>query len=151
MAESNYDVAVIGGGPGGYVCAIRAAQLGQKTVCIERAELGGICLNWGCIPTKALIRSAELLDEIRHADKFGIKVENVSFDFAKIIGRSRSVAGTLNKGIGGLFKKYKVEHLAGAASFAGANTLEVATSAGAKKITAKNIVIATGARPKSLP
>lgn len=151
MAESNYDVAVIGGGPGGYVCAIRAAQLGQKTVCIERAELGGICLNWGCIPTKALIRSAELLDEMRHAEKFGIKADNISFDFAKIIGRSRNVAGTLNKGIGGLLKKYKVEHLSGSASFAGANSLEVATSSGAKKIVAKNIVIATGARPKSLP
>ena len=151
MPESNYDVVLIGGGPGGYVCAIRAAQLGLKTLCVERAELGGICLNWGCIPTKALIRSAELLDEIRHADKFGIKVENVSFDFAKIVGRSRSISSTLNKGIGGLFKKYKVEHLAGAAAFSGPNSLDVATPDGVKKISAKNIVIASGARPKFLP
>src|SRR4051812_11950247 len=111
MADSAYDVIVIGGGPGGYVCAIRCAQLGLKTLCVEKAELGGICLNWGCIPTKALIRSAELIEEIRHADKFGLKVDNLSFDLSKIVGRSREISGKLNKGVTGLFKKYKVEHL----------------------------------------
>src|SRR5205823_3726154 len=93
MADAPYDLIVIGGGPGGYVCAIRAAQLGLKTLCIEKAELGGICLNWGCIPTKALIRSVELIDEIRHAEQFGLKAENVSWDFSKLIGRSRDIAG----------------------------------------------------------
>ena len=152
MADSNsYDLVVVGGGPGGYVCAIRASQLGLKTLCIEKAELGGICLNWGCIPTKALIRTAELINEIRHADKHGIKVDNVSFDFAKITGRSRNIAGKLNKGIHGLFKKYKVEHLAGQASLLDSTTLNVVTKDGPVKIQAKNIVLATGARAKFLP
>ena len=151
MADTAHDVIVVGGGPGGYVCAIRAAQLGLKTLCVEKAELGGICLNWGCIPTKALIRSAELIDEIKHAEKFGLKVDNVSWDLSKIVGRSRDVAGKLNRGIGSLFKKYKVEHLAGLAVFSGANSLDVTTSDGVKKLSAKTIVLATGARSKSLP
>lgn len=150
MAD-NYDVVVVGGGPGGYVCAIRASQLGLKTLCVEKAELGGVCLNWGCIPTKALIKTAELIDEIKHAEKHGLKVEGLSWDLSKIVGRSRDVSGKLNKGIGGLFKKYKVEHLAGQATLTGATTLDVATKDGVKKIQAKNIVIATGARPKFLP
>ncbi|HLX61375.1 MAG TPA: dihydrolipoyl dehydrogenase [Planctomycetota bacterium] len=151
MPDPSHDLIVIGGGPGGYVCAIRAAQLGLKTLCVEKAELGGICLNWGCIPTKALIRSAELIDEIRHAEQFGLKAENVSWDFSKVVARSRDIAGKLNRGIASLFKKYKVEHVAGQASFTGANTLDVATGSGVKKLSAKNIVIATGARPKNLP
>jgi len=146
-----YDVIVIGGGPGGYVCAIKAAQLGQKVLCVEKAELGGICLNWGCIPTKALIKSAELYDEIKHAEKHGITVGNVSFDIQKIVQRSRDVSGKLNKGIAFLFKKNKVEHMVGQAVFTGPNALDVATKDGVQKLTAKNIVIATGARPKSLP
>jgi len=150
MAD-NYDVVVIGGGPGGYVCAIRSAQLGMKVLCIEKAELGGVCLNWGCIPTKALIRSAELIDEIRHAEDHGIKVEGLSYDFSKIVGRSRNVSGRLNKGIHGLFKKYKVEHLAGHATLTSATAIDVITKDGVKKIVAKNIVIASGARPKFLP
>ena len=150
VADS-YDVVVIGGGPGGYVCAIRASQLGLKTLCVEKAELGGVCLNWGCIPTKALIKTAELIDEIKHAEKHGLKVEGLSWDLSKIVGRSRDVAGKLNKGIGGLFKKYKVEHLAGSATVTGANSVDVTTKDGVKKIQAKNIVLATGARPKFLP
>jgi len=150
VADS-YDVVVIGGGPGGYVCAIRAAQLGKKVLCVEKAELGGICLNWGCIPTKALIKTAEFIDEIKHADKHGLKVEGLSWDFSKIIGRSRDVSGKLNKGIAGLFRKYKVEHLAGQAALTGATSLDVAAKDGVKKISAKAIVIATGARPKNLP
>jgi dihydrolipoamide dehydrogenase len=148
---SAYDYVVIGGGPGGYVSAIRAAQLGLKTLCIEKDLLGGICLNWGCIPTKSLIKSAELLDEIRHAEKFGLKVENASFDFGRVVNRSREISGKLNKGIAGLFKKYKVDHLAGQATLSNATTIDVATKDGVKKITAKTIVLATGARPKSLP
>src|SRR5689334_6435867 len=116
-APVTYDLAVIGGGPGGYVCAIRASQLGLKTICIEKEHLGGICLNWGCIPTKALIRSAELVEEIRKGEKFGLKLDGeVSWDFAKVIGRSRDISGKLNKGIASLFKKYKVEYLPGQAS-----------------------------------
>ena len=150
-SNTSYDFVVIGGGPGGYVSAIRAAQLGLKTLCIERDLLGGICLNWGCIPTKALLKSAELLDEIRHADKFGIKAENVSYDFTKVVGRSRDIAGKFNKGIGGLFKKYKVESLFGKATLTSPTTIDVATKDGVQKITAKTIVLATGARPKNLP
>lgn len=150
-APSNYDLAVIGGGPGGYVCAIRGAQLGLKTICIEKEHLGGICLNWGCIPTKALIRSAELIEEIRKAEKFGLKAENVSWDFSKVIGRSRDISGKLNKGIASLFKKYKVEHLPGQASLSGANEISVVTKEGTQKIQAKSIVVATGARAKYLP
>jgi dihydrolipoamide dehydrogenase len=151
--SDNYDVAVVGGGPGGYVAAIRAAQLGKKTICVERAELGGICLNWGCIPTKALIKTAEVMDEIQHAEKYGLKVGSLSWDFAKIIGRSRDVSSRLNKGIHGLFKKYKVEHVSGSATLTSATSIDVATSngGGVKKIQAKHIVLATGARSKFLP
>ena len=113
MADETYDVVVLGGGPGGYVCAIRASQLGLKTLCIEQAELGGICLNWGCIPTKALLKSAEMLNEIRNAERFGFKAGDPSWDFSRVIGRSREIAARLNKGVQGLFKKYKVALLPG--------------------------------------
>ena len=148
---SPYDLIVIGGGPGGYVCAIRAAQLGLKTLCVEKAELGGTCLNWGCIPTKALIKSAELLDAIRNAERHGIKVEGLSWDFSRIIGRSRDISGRLNKGIQGLFKKYNVEHMSGHASLSSATSLDVTSGDGIRKIQARHIVIATGARSKVLP
>jgi dihydrolipoamide dehydrogenase len=149
--SENYDVVVVGGGPGGYVCAIRAAQLGKKVLCVEKAELGGICLNWGCIPTKTLIKSAELIDEIKHSEKHGIKVLGLTWDFAQIIKRSREVSSKLNKGIAGLFKKYKVTHLAGTATLTSASTLDVVTPTGIQKIITKTIVLATGARAKFLP
>ncbi|ACY16205.1 dihydrolipoyl dehydrogenase [Haliangium ochraceum] len=153
MSEKNkYQVAVIGSGPGGYVAAIRAAQLGLDTVCIEREELGGICLNWGCIPTKALLRSAEVLDLCRRADEFGIKVENVSFDFAAIIKRSRGVSSKINKGVGYLLRKNKIDHIAGTAKLAGAGRIDIALKdGGTRSVSADSIIIATGARARSLP
>jgi dihydrolipoamide dehydrogenase len=151
MAEGTYGVVVVGGGPGGYVCAIRAAQLGFKTLCIEEAELGGVCLNWGCIPTKALLKAAAVLNEVRHADQFGIQVSQPAWDFSRVIGRSREIAGRLNRGVQSLFKKYKVEHLPGRGQLTGAHTLAVSTPAGSKTIQAEHIVLATGAKPRSLP
>jgi dihydrolipoamide dehydrogenase len=151
MMDKTYDIAVIGTGPGGYVAAIRAAQLGMETVVIEKAEIGGICLNWGCIPTKALIRSAELFQSMKHAADFGILAPDVSVDFTKMIKRSRQVANRLSKGVEFLFKKNNITHIAGNASLVNANTLEVNSQEGTKRISAKNIIIATGARPRALP
>jgi dihydrolipoamide dehydrogenase len=146
------DVAIIGGGPGGYVAAIRAAQLGMKVAVIEKEHMGGICLNWGCIPTKALLRSAEVLHLAKHGDAFGIKVENVSFDLKKIVERSRAVSKQLTQGIGHLMKKNKVTVVDGFGKLAGKGKIEV--SKDGKKIaevTAKHIIIATGARARQLP
>ena len=114
-----YDLVVIGSGPGGYVGAIRAAQLGKKVTIVERDRLGGVCLNWGCIPTKALLRNAELYEDIKDAEAFGFKVGSLSFDAGKIVERSRRVADKMNKGVASLFKKYKVAHLPGSARFVG--------------------------------
>ena len=150
MSEQ-YDVAIIGGGPGGYVAAIKASQLGLKPVLIEREHLGGICLNWGCIPTKALLRSAEIFTTIKHAADFGITVENPGFDFEKIIKRSRDVSKKLTSGIGFLMKKHKVTVIEGQASLKDKSTLSVKTADGNQEITAKNIIIATGARARPLP
>src|SRR5713101_2618355 len=111
----NYDIIVVGGGPGGYVAAIRAAQLGLKTAIVERESLGGICLNWGCIPTKALLRTAEVLETFRHAKEFGITVGEVTPDFAAIIARSRGIADKVSKGVAFLFKKNKIEPVFGTA------------------------------------
>jgi dihydrolipoamide dehydrogenase len=148
MAES-FDVAVIGSGPGGYVAGIKAAQQGMKAVVIERDRLGGVCLNWGCIPTKALLRNAELYEEFKDADAYGFSVQKLSFDAAKIVDRSRRVADKMNRGVASLFKKYKVQHLPGTARFLGANQLEVK---GEKEqpaiVEAKHIIVATGARPR---
>ena len=108
MAENSFDLIVVGGGPGGYVAAIRAAQLKMKVALVEREHLGGICLNWGCIPTKALLRSSELFHTMRHAEAYGLKAEGLSFDVEKIVKRSRNVAGQLSKGVGFLLKKNKV-------------------------------------------
>lgn len=153
MADSNqYDVAVIGAGPGGYVAAIRAAQLGLRVVCIEREGLGGICLNWGCIPTKALLRSAEVLELCQRADEFGIKVDNVSFDFGAVIKRSRDVSGKISKGVGYLLRKNEIEHVAGTAKLGGAGRIDIElTGGGSRAINATSIILATGARARSLP
>ncbi|GJM02049.1 MAG: dihydrolipoyl dehydrogenase [Rhodomicrobium sp.] len=148
--STTYDVAIIGGGPGGYVAAIRASQLGLNPVLIEREHLGGICLNWGCIPTKALLRSAEIYNSIKHAEEFGITVEKASFDFDKIIKRSRDVSKKLTQGVGYLMKKNKVTVIEGTAKLTGKNSLSVKTKDGEQKISAKNIIIATGARARNL-
>jgi dihydrolipoamide dehydrogenase len=159
MTEPSFDVIIIGAGPGGYVAAIRAAQLGLKAAIVERRHLGGICLNWGCIPTKALLRSAELLDEIGSAERFGIRAERVSFDTAAVVEHSRKAAAQLSKGVDGLLKKNKVPVIWGNARITapGAITVtetEVPPPRGAKgpgDYTARHIVIATGARPRVLP
>src|ERR1700743_1652629 len=119
MPDQTFDLIVVGGGPGGYVAAIRAAQLGMKTALVEREHLGGICLNWGCIPTKALLRSAEVHHLIKHADEFGFTVSGVSFDLAKIVKRSRDVSAQLTKGVGMLMKKNKITVFDGAGKLAG--------------------------------
>ncbi len=150
--ETNFDVIVVGGGPGGYVTAIRAAQLGMKAACVEREHLGGICLNWGCIPTKALLRTSEVYHLMERADEFGLKVEGVSFDMEKIVKRSRRVARRLSGGVAHLLKKNKVAVFDGHGRLAGKGKLEV--SAGGKVIaglTAKHIILATGARARTLP
>ncbi len=150
--ETNFDVIVVGGGPGGYVTAIRAAQLGMKAACVEREHLGGICLNWGCIPTKALLRTSEVYHLMERADEFGLKVEGVSFDMEKIVKRSRRVARRLSGGVAHLLKKNEVAVFDGHGKLAGKGKLEV--SAGGKVIaglTAKHIILATGARARTLP
>ncbi len=146
------DLIVIGGGPGGYVAAIRAAQLGMKVTLVEKAHLGGICLNWGCIPTKALLRSAEVGTLISHAGDYGFTVQGVSFDLGKIVDRSRKVAAQLSGGVKHLLKKNKVEVIDGAAKLLGKGQVEI-TKDGQKAgtISGKNIIIATGARARSLP
>lgn len=147
-----YDVIIIGGGPGGYVAAIRAAQLGLKTVCIEKEHLGGICLNWGCIPTKAILRSSEVFHIINNSEKYGITTSSVNFDIDKIVKRSRSVADKLSKGVSFLLKKYKVEVILGHGKINGANKVVVECSNNQKlELIGTNIIIATGASSKNLP
>ncbi len=151
MAEQ-FDVVIIGGGPGGYVAAIRASQLGLKTALVEREHLGGICLNWGCIPTKALLRSAEVFHTIQHAEQFGISVSGAKFDLAKIVARSRDVSAQLTKGIGFLMKKHKVTVFDGIGAIAGRGKVSVTKDkAKVADIDAKHIIIATGARARQLP
>lgn len=152
MTEQSFDLIVIGGGPGGYVAAIRAAQLGLKTAVIERELLGGICLNWGCIPTKALLRSSEAYHIMTHASAYGLKADNVSFDIAKIVERSRKVAKQLNGGVTMLLKKNKVTVIEGHARLATAGKMTVDKKDGKKEtVAAKNIILATGARARELP
>jgi len=152
MAEA-FDVAVIGAGPGGYVAAIRAAQLGLKTAVIEREHLGGICLNWGCIPTKALLRTAEVLTLFQHADDFGLKANGIGFDLTKVVSRSRKVADRLSSGVAYLLKKHKVTVIDGTARLKGKGVIAVTGKDGKPlaDVEAKHIIIATGARARSLP
>lgn len=150
MADSNFDVIVIGAGPGGYVTAIRAAQLGLKTAVVEREHLGGICLNWGCIPTKALLRSAEVYRNMNHAKEYGLSCEKPSFDLDAVIQRSRDVSKQLTGGVGHLLKKNKVTVINGEAKFDGPKKI-VVEGKDAGTYTAKHYIIATGARARSLP
>ena len=153
MSDTSFDLIVIGGGPGGYVAAIRAAQLGMKTAVVEREHLGGICLNWGCIPTKALLRTAEVYGLIRHAEAFGLMVEGVSVDLKKIVERSRKVAAQLSAGVRHLMKKHKIAVFDGKGALAGKGQVRVTDGSGKELaiLTAKHIVLATGARARSLP
>ena len=157
MGEYNCDLAVIGSGPGGYVAAIRASQLGMKTIIIEREHLGGVCLNWGCIPTKALLRTAEIYTNMKHADAFGLKAENIGFDIDAVVKRSRKVAGQLSGGIGYLMKKHKVTVVEGTASLAKSTNgtatpiIKVEGKSGTDSIRAKHVIIATGARARTIP
>src|SRR5262245_44848580 len=159
MADTNFDVIIIGSGPGGYVTAIRAAQLGFKTAIVERHYLGGICSNWGCIPTKALLRSAEIYHAMQHAKDYALAANNVSFDAAAVIKRSRGVAGRMNSGVTFLMKKNKVSVIWGEATIATPGKINVKASdveapkglLGPNSYQAKHIIIATGARPRVLP
>ncbi|HEX8402590.1 MAG TPA: dihydrolipoyl dehydrogenase [Allosphingosinicella sp.] len=146
MADT-YDLIVLGSGPGGYVAAIRAAQLGMKVAVVERERLGGICLNWGCIPTKALLRTSEINHYLTHASAYGLVAEKPSFDLAKIVDRSRKVAGQLNAGVKGLMKKNKITVVEGEGKLAGVGKLQV----GERMLEAKHIIVATGARARDLP
>jgi len=152
MADTSFDLVVVGAGPGGYVAAIRAAQLGMKAAVVERQHLGGICLNWGCIPTKALLRTAEIYDLMKHADAFGLKVDGIGFDIAKVVERSRKVAGQLNSGVGHLLRKNKVTVIDGHGQLAGRGKLHVSKDGkDVADLTAKHIILATGARARTLP
>jgi dihydrolipoamide dehydrogenase len=159
MADTNFDIIIIGSGPGGYVTAIRAAQLGFKTAIVERDYLGGICLNWGCIPTKALLRSAEIYHYMQHAKDYGLSADNVSFDPAAVVKRSRGVSKRLNDGVGFLMKKNKVQIIWGEATIEAPGKIAVKTSKteapkgalGPGSYQAKHIIVATGARPRVLP
>ena len=152
MPDQQFDVAIIGGGPGGYVAAIRAAQLGMKATVIERDRLGGICLNWGCIPTKALLRNAEIYNHFKHAEEWGITCKDLAFDFKKIVERSRKVAQINSKGVEYLFKKNKIEHIPGFGKLIGKGKIEISKDGKpAGTVSAKHIIVATGARPRTIP
>jgi len=151
----DFDVIVIGAGPGGYVTAIRASQLGLKTAIVEREALGGICLNWGCIPTKALLKSGEIYEQLSHLEGYGLSVTGKSFDFTKVIERSRGVAKQMSSGIAFLMKKHKITVFDGAAALekgSPAPKVVVTLKGGEKKsLTAKHVILATGARPGRFP
>ena len=150
MADT-YDVIVLGSGPGGYVAAIRCAQLGLKTAIVERENLGGICLNWGCIPTKALLRTAEVFHYMQHADAYGLRNENPSFDLAKVVARSRAVAKQLNQGVTHLMKKNKIAVVMGEGKLTGKGKLTVTADGKTTDLAAKHIIVATGGRARDLP
>ena len=148
----NYDIIVIGSGPGGYVTAIRASQLGFKTAIIEKENLGGICLNWGCIPTKALLKSAQVYEYLNHAKDYGISADNIKADFSAVVKRSRDVADGMSKGIQFLMKKNKIDVIMGTAKVKAGKKVDVVGADGKTTTYAANhIVIATGARSRSLP
>ncbi len=149
----NYDLIIIGSGPGGYVAAIRASQLGMKTAVVERAELGGICLNWGCIPTKALLKSAQVYNYVKHAENYGVSIDGlVKPDFAAMVKRSREVAAGMSKGIEYLFKKNKIDHIKGTGKIKPGKKVDVTDDKGkVTEYSANHIIIATGARSKELP
>ncbi|WP_109464075.1 dihydrolipoyl dehydrogenase [Albibacillus kandeliae] len=151
MAAQSFDVIVIGAGPGGYVAAIRAAQLGQKVAIVEREHLGGICLNWGCIPTKALLRSAEVFHLMERAKDFGLTADKIGYDIDAVVKRSRGVAKQLSGGVGHLMKKNKITVFMGAATLPAKGKVAVKTDKGTEELTAKNIILATGARARELP
>jgi dihydrolipoamide dehydrogenase len=152
MADSVYDVVIIGSGPGGYVAAVRAGQLGLKTAIVEAGPLGGVCLNVGCIPTKALLHSADLLEEVREGKRFGVIAPEVSFDLGAAMGHKNSVIKASTDGVAFLMKKNKAEVIAGRATLAGRGQVKVALNAGGEQtLTAKNIIVATGGRPRPLP
>jgi dihydrolipoamide dehydrogenase len=147
----NYDLIVIGSGPGGYVAAIRASQLGLKTAIVEKESLGGICLNWGCIPTKALLKSAQVFEYINHAAEYGIKVNEGEVDFEAVIKRSRGVADGMSKGVQFLMKKNKIDVIIGYGKLKSKGVVEIKSNEGTKEFTAKNIILATGGRSRELP
>ncbi|MBT8472619.1 MAG: dihydrolipoyl dehydrogenase [Marinicaulis sp.] len=154
MTNHTVDLVVIGSGPGGYVAAIRAAQLGMKTAIVEREALGGVCLNWGCIPTKALLRTSEVYTNMKHAEAFGLKAEKIGFDLDAVVKRSRQVAGKLSGGIGFLMKKNKITVIEGDATLekgSPAPTVKVKTKAGSDTVKAKHVILATGARARTIP
>ena len=151
MASDIFDLVVLGAGPGGYVAAIRASQLGLNVAIVEREHLGGICLNWGCIPTKAMLRSAEVYHLAERAKEFGLSAQKVSFDLSKIVARSRKISGQLNQGVGYLLKKNKVTVFSGEAKLLESSIIGINIDGEFKKITGKNIILATGARARELP
>ena len=146
---ADYDLLILGSGPGGYVAAIRAGQLGMKVAIVERDEIGGICLNWGCIPSKALLRSAEVLDMVKHAADFGISFDNLQYDFGKAIDRSRTIVRRLTNGVGFLLKKNNITHVKGTGVLRDRNTVEIVETG--QTLTATNTIVSTGARQRNLP
>ena len=151
MTQDSFDLIVIGAGPGGYVAAIRASQLGLKVAVIEREHMGGICLNWGCIPTKTMLRSSEVFHLMSRAKEFGLSAEGIGYDLSAVVKRSRSVARQLNSGVGHLLKKNKVTAVMGTASVAAKGRVTVTNTSGTQELAAKNILLATGARARELP
>ena len=151
MSNQDFDVIVIGAGPGGYVAAIRASQLGLKVAIVEREHMGGICLNWGCIPTKAMLRSSEVFHLMHRAKEFGLSADGISYDLDAVVKRSRNVAKQLNSGVGHLMKKNKVTVVMGAATIPAKGKVEVKAEDGVKTLTTKHIILATGARARELP
>ncbi|RMA42471.1 dihydrolipoyl dehydrogenase [Rhodophyticola porphyridii] len=151
MAAKSFDIVVIGAGPGGYVAAIRASQLGLNVAIVEREHMGGICLNWGCIPTKAMLRSSEIFHLMQRAKEFGLKADGIGYDLDEVVKRSRKVAKQLNSGVGHLMKKNKITVVMGDATIPAKGKVSVKTDKGTEELGAKNIILATGARARELP